>query len=435
MARRVRDINLESRSARGTLRARGKPYWHSIESGLHLGYRRLKGAAGRWCVRYYVGGAKGYDVETIASVDDLSDADGVAILSFWQAQKLVRERMVERARSAAGIAGPLIVSEVMADYIRYLQTSRKPVRTADSHDKVHIEPRLGSVEVQNLTTKMIEKFRDEVAAEQAHVGTAGGKPQRFKQVDEDFDDDELARRREATTNRLLTTLKAALNRSWRDGKISSDQAWRRVQPFHGVDSARIRYLEIAESKRLINACEADFRKLVQGVLVTGARYQQLSRTIASDFNTDAGTLRLTTRKGRGKLKTFFAVLSDEGIEFFKQACFGLARKDRIFLRGDGGAWDESDQTRPMLQACEAAKINPPIGIHGLRHTWASHAVMNGVPLLVVAKNLGHSDTRMVEKHYGHLSPSYIVDAIRAGAPKFGIKTDKTIASMSDRRAT
>ena len=63
----------------------------------------------------------------------------------------------------------------------------------------------------------------------------------------------------------------------------------------------------------------------------------------------------------------------------------------------------------------------PVGFHGLRHTWASHAVMNGVPLLVVAKNLGHSDTRMIEKHYGHLAPSYIADAIRAGAPKFGFQ--------------
>ena len=45
--------------------------------------------------------------------------------------------------------------------------------------------------------------------------------------------------------------------------------------------------------------------------------------------------------------------------------------------------------------------------------------MAGVPLLVVAKNLGHADTRMVEKHYGHLAPSYVADAIRAAAPRFG----------------
>ena len=46
--------------------------------------------------------------------------------------------------------------------------------------------------------------------------------------------------------------------------------------------------------------------------------------------------------------------------------------------------------------------------------------MNGVPLMVVAKNLGHVDTRMVEKHYGHLSASYIADEIRRAAPRFGV---------------
>ena len=32
---------------------------------------------------------------------------------------------------------------------------------------------------------------------------------------------------------------------------------------------------------------------------------------------------------------------------------------------------------------------------------------------------------MVEKHYGHLAPGYVADAIRAGAPMFGIKPEKT----------
>jgi site-specific recombinase XerD len=62
-------------------------------------------------------------------------------------------------------------------------------------------------------------------------------------------------------------------------------------------------------------------------------------------------------------------------------------------------------------------------------SWASHAVMNGAPLMVVAKNLGHADTRMVEKHYGHLAPSFIADAIRAGAPRYGIKADKQVVSL------
>jgi integrase len=83
----------------------------------------------------------------------------------------------------------------------------------------------------------------------------------------------------------------------------------------------------------------------------------------------------------------------------------------------------------MIEACGRAKITPALGFHGLRHTWASLAVMNGTPLLVVAKNLGHTDTRMVEKHYGHLAPSYIADAIRAGAPRFGFKPDRKVAAL------
>ena len=58
--------------------------------------------------------------------------------------------------------------------------------------------------------------------------------------------------------------------------------------------------------------------------------------------------------------------------------------------------------------------------------------MNGVPLMVVAKNLGHVDTKMVEAHYGHLAPSYVADAIRAGAPRFGSKADEKLISLSER---
>jgi hypothetical protein len=49
-------------------------------------------------------------------------------------------------------------------------------------------------------------------------------------------------------------------------------------------------------------------------------------------------------------------------------------------------------------------------------------------LLVVAKNLGHADIRIVEKHYRHLSQSYIADAIRAAAPRFGTATNRQPSS-------
>ena len=45
--------------------------------------------------------------------------------------------------------------------------------------------------------------------------------------------------------------------------------------------------------------------------------------------------------------------------------------------------------------------------------------MRGVPMGVIAAQLGHSDTRMTERHYAHLTPSYVAETIRAALPDFG----------------
>src|SRR5665647_40107 len=60
-------------------------------------------------------------------------------------------------------------------------------------------------------------------------------------------------------------------------EAASDLAWGKVKPFKNVDAARLRYLTIAEAKRLINASEPDFRLLAQAALQTAARYSELAR--------------------------------------------------------------------------------------------------------------------------------------------------------------
>jgi integrase len=43
--------------------------------------------------------------------------------------------------------------------------------------------------------------------------------------------------------------------------------------------------------------------------------------------------------------------------------------------------------------------------------------MAGMPLLVVARHLGHADTTMVERVYGHLAPSFVEDQTVKFAPR------------------
>lgn len=47
--------------------------------------------------------------------------------------------------------------------------------------------------------------------------------------------------------------------------------------------------------------------------------------------------------------------------------------------------------------------------------------MAGMPLTVVARNLGHVDTKMVERVYGHLTESYVTKTVREFAPTFAFK--------------
>jgi len=83
----------------------------------------------------------------------------------------------------------------------------------------------------------------------------------------------------------------------------------------------------------------------------------------------------------------------------------------------------------MLDACKRAKIRQAISFHVFRHTHSSALAMRGVPLGVIAEQLGHADTRMTEKHYAHLAPSYVADTIRAHFPTLGIAGDTTVTPI------
>jgi integrase len=433
MARRTPDARLEGRESRSRLPSRGKPHYRLLEPGLHIGYRRLKGRKGRpavagtWVARHYVGG-QSYVVEKIGTADDFSDADGTIILSFAQAQDKARAHMVRRAQAANCIAGPLTMQGAVEAYFESLEAQGKSAIDARHRAKAHIYPTLGDVEVASLTTAVLRQWLARLAKSLPRARTRPGKPQQHRAFD---GSEEAIRRRKSSANRTWTILRAALNHAFRDGFVASDAAWRKVKSFKSVDAARVRYLTVAQARRLVNASNSEFRPLVQSALQTGCRYSELARLEVADFNPDSGTLTIRQSKS-GKAR--HVVLTDEGVLFFRQLTAGRAGSEIMLRRAKGEAWRASHQLRPMAQACQHAKIEPPVSFHALRHTWASHAVMNGVPLLVMARNLGHADTRMVEKHYGHLAPSYVADAIRAGAPKFGFKPNSKIAPLATKGA-
>jgi integrase len=399
MARRVRDSNLESREARAKLKPRGKPYWRSIGLGLHIGYRKGK-RGGVWVVRHYLG-ERSYRVETIAQADDLLDADGTHIITFWQAQEVAR-------KDRPGVrGGSYTVRQAIDDYLTYLD-GRPAARDVKYRLMVYAAPLLDKP-VAGLETDELRKWHRNMAKMPARLRTAKGAKQNYHAIESEED----VRHRQVSADAMLSKLKAALNLAYNEGRVREAGAWKRVKPHAGVNIPRASYLSLAECKRLINAADDAFRILVRAGLETGARISELRRLCVRDFNAEAGTLHIRKSK-TGTARHI--ILTDEGRVFFAQLAAGRVGDDLLL----GREWKLDEHGRAMRAACKRAKIDPPIVFHGLRHTWASLAVMNGVPLMVVARNLGHSDTRQVERTYGHLAPGYVADAIRAGAPRFGM---------------
>ena len=438
MTRTTREVNLSTRAARDRLEPSGKPYYRTLDQGLHIGYRKgAKGSA--WVVRWLVAD-KAYKVESLdARPDDVIEADGETVLNWTQAQAAARKMFAARQRIAAGLEaeqpaprGPYTVKDAVADYLEAYKAGRTKGRgKASAQTEASIDafilPELGALDTAKLTATRLRKWHQALAETGARLRSKkeAEKP-RMRDVSTD---PEAIRRRRSTANRVLTILKAVLNHAWREGVLPNDEAWRRVRPFPEADSARVRYLTTEEAGRLLNACQGSFRDLVAGALLTGCRYGELAALKVVDLNTDSGTIHIRTSKsGKGR----HVVLNDEGKALFERLATGRAGDALLFVKTDGMAWGKSHQFRPFGEACDRAKIVPVINFHQLRHTWASLSIMAGAPLMVVAQNLGHRDTRMVERHYGHLAESFVAETIRRTAPSFGLVQTTNVVPLGQK---
>ena len=208
MPRRTKSTKIDTRSARSKLAQRREPYWARIARSCALGYRRGK-SGGTWIARWQNSdGRKNH--RALGKADDILEADNVGVLSYDQAQDRARAWFQQLGRAKAGVDEGLTVQVVTEDYLDYLRRERSASTVYDTDKRAarYILPILGPRRVADLTTVQIRDWRDSLVSSEL-----------------DADDQ---RRAKDTANRVLTILKAALNRAWRDGRVTDDSAWRRV---------------------------------------------------------------------------------------------------------------------------------------------------------------------------------------------------------------
>lgn len=82
----------------------------------------------------------------------------------------------------------------------------------------------------------------------------------------------------------------------------------------------------------------------------------------------------------------------------------------LFCRNDGSYIDHKQITTIFKKICRNAKIKLDLEkgchFHMTRHTFTTRCIEAGMDLLMIAKLLGHVDTKQIEKTYGHILAKY-----------------------------
>jgi integrase len=219
--------------------------------------------------------------------------------------------------------------------------------------------------------------------------------------------DEL-RRRKRTFNSLVTILKMAFKHAWDNAAIESERPWRCLKRIPVNHSPRTIFLDRNECRRLLKECTPELRNLVLAALYSGCRVGELGNLIVSDVGKQGFGIRVAAFK---RSPARFVFLPDEGMAFLLGQCEGKSAQDYVLKSDMGKPW-RKQHTQLFRRAVARAGLPRELVFHGLRHTYASDLVRAGVPLDIVAKQLGHASSITVSNTYGHLAEQYREEQVR-----------------------
>jgi integrase len=348
------------------------------------------------------------------------DVDGVRRMraSHQPTRELARRFLVEIeariARGKIGIPEPAAPAPTVAELVgRFLAEYRQPrikdlqkYRRFATSNLRRALPLLGALRADAVTAADLDRLRDQLARRCA-PGSAG---------------------------LTFTFLKTAFAWAARGGLIARNPLYR--VPLPPPREPDIEYLSADEVTALLAA--ADRRAAAGGVaerLLRGAVYLALHAGLRKGElfglrwrDLDLESRRLTVRSsfattpkgGRARHLRIPAVVVPVLLELCgkcPQTPQGL-----VFPRRHRGQWGMCATTGAMLglPALLAAAGCRPVGRcwHALRHTFASHYIMQGGNILALQKILGHSDLRMTTI-YAHLAPDFLgaeMDRLRFPPP-------------------
>lgn len=368
---------------RDALKPRREPYWHKIEKGCYLGFRKMTASTdGTWVARHRDDATHKTTLRALGAFDDLPPNK-----RFDAAQKAAREWFVHLGRG--GSTDKITVGEACKRYVAHLRAEKRD-KTADDAQarfKRHVNSdKIAEIDLQQLGRRHLLDWRKRLAAKPAPVSRAPGAEGR--------------ERSKASLNRDMSALRAALNLAHKEGAVTTSDAWEAaLVPAKDATRRRTDYLDADQRRALIAAAEPEIARFLRGLNLLPLRPGALAALKVSDFNAKLGTLRI----GRDKAGAGRTIALPEPTAAFLAGC----AKDKLpatplIAREGGKGWSKDAWKWPIKEAVQAAGLSESVTAYTLRHSVITDLVsLHGLDLLTVAQLSGTS-VQMIELHYGHL---------------------------------
>jgi len=358
-------FEIQKARVRKALQPRREPYWAApIARGRYIGFRKIDAQRGSWIARLRdESGAQRYRALGMVSETFDFDAAKKAAMAVFDAHD-AGVKASERAT----------VEDACRAYVedRRREKGEATARDAESRfERTVYDTEFGRMALDKLRTPAIRRWRD---------GLGLGK---------------------ASTNRTLTSVKAALNLAVSERLVPAARAieWADVKPHKNATQRRTLYLDLGQRRALIAACDGALRDLIEAHALTGARPGELVSARRRQFDARTGSLTLS-----GKTGTRTVPLSEPAVALFTRLAKGKLPGALLLVRNDGKPWAHSDWDELVKAAVAKAKLPSGTVLYTLRHSFITQALTDGMTTLDVARLVGTS-LPMIERHYGHLVAS------------------------------
>ncbi len=213
-----------------------------------------------------------------------------------------------------------------------------------------------------------------------------------------------------TVNMELKTLRTLMNYAikWEYLKVNPTRGVNKLK----VNDARMpRFLTKDEIKLLLDNCGEELYPIFFLLLNTGMRLGELKYLTWNDIEIEQRRIKIQAKEYWSPKTGERVIPMSESVQklFVELRGKRVGKNDFIFEGKNGGPLTLKlrERLKTISKRCGYPDVTK---IHTLRHTFASHMIMQGIDLPTVQKLLGHSDvkTTMI---YSHLATDHLSDAM------------------------